>query len=361
MFLYLVLLIIIVVTTFIATTKEYYNIRNYILIFNSSLLICFAGFRKMGFDYYSYKDIYERIPGLLELFANPKSIFNFEFNVEWIYVLTNSFFSSLGLSFEVFIFFIALLSVSLIAVSYKKLTNLYLWALVIYFARFFFLREMGQVRQGIAAGIVLLSIQFIIKKQFYKFLCTIIIASGFHSVALAAIPIYFIYHFNFNRCTILFSTILSIALGYIGVFTMFVETFQTILPSPIVRYTFSDSYGYSLGIFNPTALVQFIILIMMLVFKNKLKNKMMHYPIILNFYWVSTVVLFLFNDSAVIAARTSNVFTTVEPIIIVSFIYLVKNKLFGYFIIIIYYFLMLYLNLYSRLGDVYIPYESIFH
>ena len=51
---------------------------------------------------------------------------------------------------------------------------------------------MTQIRIGVATGIFLISIQFIINRQFIKFLICIAIAVFFHVTVLLVLPLYFL-------------------------------------------------------------------------------------------------------------------------------------------------------------------------
>lgn len=108
------------------------------------------------------------------------NIFNFEFG----YNLFTTAASNLNLSFQVFIFLISLINLTVLGwMIYQYSSNAYI-SYMMYIILGLYDFGFSGLRQSLALSIILISYHFINKKKLLFFLISIIIASLFHSTAL---------------------------------------------------------------------------------------------------------------------------------------------------------------------------------
>ena len=92
----------------------------------------------------------------------------------------------------VFFLIIASLGVGLKFTAIKKYSPYMFLSLLAYYAKYFLLQDMIQIRAGVAAGIFLLSLKHIKERNLKLFLLYIFIASLFHYSAFIYILLYFV-------------------------------------------------------------------------------------------------------------------------------------------------------------------------
>jgi hypothetical protein len=105
----------------------------------------------------------------------------------WVYkFITN------GASYNGFVFFIAFLSIGIKYVYFNTLQNP-LWALFIYIGLFYINVEYNVVRQGLAIALVFLGVDSAVRKNFFGFLCFLLLAASIHISSFLLFPFYFLY------------------------------------------------------------------------------------------------------------------------------------------------------------------------
>ena len=232
-------------------------------------------------------------------------------------------------------------------------------SLLYYYCRFFFNRDMGQIRSALACTILLYSIKYLKEKKLGKFLFIIIIASLFHSAAIIFVICYPVYSYFYNKeltiKNVLLPVSLSILLSFIiNPLLMYIVRF---FPS-YANYVISDYYTRGGGLKNPIILMQVLILISFIVFSSdRLKNnKYIKTAFIV--YLVGTIILVSFNQYPTLAGRASTLFSSTEILLVP----LIFNKFFNRYVrwllvlvisIFIFYLIFIYSNLYIH----FVPYN----
>ncbi|SFS53669.1 EpsG family protein [Lutibacter maritimus] len=181
MIIYLTLFLIATILYFSANRKTP-SIGYYIFI---GLLILVSGFRDMigGYDVYIYGEVYEYINKYTYL----RSTFEKGFIAYFI-----------GLNYingqREFMFFItALIMVLLHFYTIKKYSPILYMSAFIFFCKFF-LMSFVYLRQGLAMGLVWLSIRYVIQKRYMPFVCIVLLAFFMHKSAILFLPFIVIAH-----------------------------------------------------------------------------------------------------------------------------------------------------------------------
>jgi transmembrane protein EpsG len=167
------------------------------------ILVLFAGFRDMigGYDIYVYGNVYEIDWRLILGFPG----FEIGFRVFMILL------KLISDKREFFIFATALCMLALHFKIIKRNSALPYFAVFIYFCKFF-LFSFVYLRQGIAMGIIWLSIPYILERKYLKSVPFIIISFLFHHSALMFLPMLFFSSRKFTNAQLLISIFLFLIL-----------------------------------------------------------------------------------------------------------------------------------------------------
>ncbi|WP_282178807.1 EpsG family protein [Maribacter stanieri] len=333
--------------------RKYFNLIFIIFcfLFLISLVTFRGGIRNDTEVYIAYfYDSADSIKSLVKNFVNSRHEPGY---------LTVEFLNKKIINNHVFHFFIiGCISLIFLFKSLKEYTTYFYLGLSLYFLRFFFLRDLNQIRAGIALSIVLYSIKYISTKKVAPFYFIILLAASFHKTALLIIPFYYINNYiikkPFSNKRLFFVLIIAFCISLIEI--------KKIVGGLIIKYIPSSaSYvsGYlseSGNVFSLIVLYQVLIFVLFVLFEDKLKNKQCHYYTIRNMLFCSLILLFVFNDFAILSSRLSTVFATVEIIVLPSFVLLFRNKVLVKTLYFFFFFFLFYINVYKRLGEEYMLY-----
>jgi hypothetical protein len=308
------LFIIFFILSLLALTMPIRFCNKYLFTFFWILLILTSAFRgDVDRDYGGYIDMLQR---------------TYTFVVEPTFVFFSKIINNFLGGKYIFIFiFYALLGVSIKMYAIKKLTNLKFFSLLIYFCGFFILQEMTQIRVGVAAGFMLISIIFLEKRNLSFFLLSSLFAFLFHYSAIIIFPLWFIYKIN---KPILF---LLIPVSY---FVYFIDINLIYnLPIPGVNDKISmyqiiadeKVEVVKTNVFNYILLLNIILYYIFLSNYNLLKNKNKYFPILIRIYLISISTYILFAKMPIFSTRVSEIYGVVQIIIIPFLFYIFKMKL----------------------------------
>ena len=242
---------------------------------------------------------------------------------------------------------IALLAVLLNLSCYKKYTRYFFVATLLYFVHTFALREMIQIRAGVAAALCLFSVRYIERRSLLHFCVAIMIASSFHLASIVFLSVYWVYWRKWSKKIWIRIICLSLL---VGIFMPLGRLLSHIsiggIGARIATYTWMIGSNES-GIFNITFFKQFIFCIFSLLYWQKLNSKVPHFNIFFVCMAMSLCWLSLWNDFPIISNRVATFFSITEVLIVPSYIYLVKRRSIPVAIgvIVFYAFLTLWLNI----------------
>lgn len=322
----------------------------------SSLLALLAGLRfYTGYDFLSYKEFFQNTDKLTD-------VFNGTIDAESGYLFLNYVFSSIGLNFYFFILFFSILSISLLSYFLYRYTPYPSLFLMYYYARFFLVRDMGQIRSALACIILLYAIPFMLKKRFFPFLLVILLASFFHITALFFIAAYFI-NILFEKLTLKNVLFLLIVSTGIGVLIQFPQLYSWVIPGRYMAYFTSPNYTDGKWIFNPILWMQLAIFFgSLLCIHPAQEEEKIKFNGYLKIYLISSLVLLAAGTLGTVGGRISTLFATSEILLVPYFFTnFTKNKMINIILFIIFtmgIFILIFIvsGAYSK----YIPYQTIF-
>ncbi|MFL2100932.1 EpsG family protein [Desemzia sp. FAM 23991] len=321
------------------------------------LLAIIAGFRfYTGYDFNSYGKFYSEV-------ENISDVFNGSIEAESGFLFLNFLFKSMGFNYHTFILFFALFSLLLLTNFVYKFTSFPSLVLLYYYARYFLVRDMGQIRSAMACIILLYSIPYVLNKKPFQFLVIVFVASLFHITAWSFIIVY-IFHYLFKHLTVKNITCLLGISFLIGVIVQIPSIYIWAIPERYNAYFTSPSYTNGQWILNPILWMQLMLFFTALILSypklNEEKNK---FNIILKIYFLASLILIFSGTLSTVGGRLGTLFATSEifivPIIFSSF---TKNKLvnmllFSGFTFAVFCLIFIISETYID----YMPYETIFN
>lgn len=246
----------------------------------------------------------------------------------------------LQISFALF----ALLGVTLKVKALNELSNSFFLSCLLYISGFYILHEMTQVRVGVAAGFLLLSLKYVERKELSRFLLFILLASLFHYSSVLFLPVYFFSANTFNRnCYILLLiAVYLLAIFKINIINIIDFTGISYKISVYVNATKNKEFK-AVNIWNLNFLLH-TGLVLLFILKRKIFIKHnAYFYLMLKLQILSLVMFVLFASIPVFAFRTSELFAISNFCLIPSLIYLFKSKAPGYALVMLFCLLNIYM------------------
>lgn len=305
----------------------------YFFIMMTISMIVFAGVRGInsGIDDHQYIDFFNQAsPGMgLFDFDQVKNDYRYESFFLYLAYLISSF----TRNGYVFIFIIALISVSINAITYKKASNLILVSLSIYSAHLFINKDMNQIRFGLSSAFGMLSVLFLLERRWFYAIAFLILSSQSHSTGYALLLFIPFIFFPRNKYIPICMFLAAIPIGIIGGKSLILDHVSLFsnLADRVNSYEGTE-FDTVIPVFSLGNIknIVFICLYVYFVFDGKKvsnENRIAYGLIV--FYAIGASVRVTFSDFSIIGGRVGNLFLQVEPIILSLIIYKIKNKYLG--------------------------------
>lgn len=351
---YLGLLSIMFIFAFLDVCEErqFPNYKNIFLTFFFIMLFFIASFRyNTGYDYDSYKDIFNRVSG--------STLFNMD--IEFGFTTLCYVLKLLGLSFEVLIFIMALVS---LVFKYKAIKQYSIYpfiSLVIYFSGNFIIQDFGQIRQGLAIALSLYSIRYIKERKLVGYLILMAFAIAFHYSAVIFLPFYFIGNIKLANRQMIIILAFSFVIYAVFRFGVFEFIFTRIINLPYVINKYKAYSGAPLGFTGFTFIFRVVIFVAFVLLERDIRNNCTYYDILKSGYFLSIIMYIVFNVNEGLATRGALYFKTFEILLIPYIVYGVKNKIVVFNTILIFYLYSLKDLVGALMGQTekFIPYKNL--
>lgn len=135
----------------------------------------------------------------------------------WLWILVKSFGGDIHDAY----FVTCVIALFCYYVSISKYTSYILTVWSFIYIRIFCVSNIIQIRQGLAMAIILLGLQYIEKRCFWKFLITVILAALIHKTVVVVILLYPLTFINWNESKFFIGVVLFTFLSVIGISEMF--------------------------------------------------------------------------------------------------------------------------------------------
>lgn len=299
---------------------------------NNSLLVFFyclaiivgllIGFRGMEDE---LTRLYIRFPALFEITNDNFSVF---FERGLITGILSSLFQQVGLSSQEFLLLFGLSSLMIHAIYYKKFTPFFFVAFVVYLSHEVIFKEFHQVRAGLASALVLPAIYYLCSNRIKIYFYVVLLAGLVHYVGFILFLLFFVRK-RIQLSYMLVILLISLIFSQLGVFKEIIFYLANIglLPEFINIYM-TGEYLYDIGLNHPKIIQQLVVLFLALVLLIRYgsSNLPPYHNIIINTYFLSSILFILFSDMVILATRFSAMLNSVEPILLVNLAYYFKEK-----------------------------------
>ncbi len=263
-----------------------------------------------------YQEFVENVKNLGETTAFDRPLNYGEMGFYYLGVISKT----LSKSGTFYMMFVSAITMIILFFGIKKYSLFPFIALYVYLGRFVN-RNTIQIRAAIACAIIIWGTLYVTKRQLWKYLLVVFIASRFHTSAYLAFPLYLINYVNIKRSYIYWGILVSLIVSF-----YFGGTINDIVSQSDIANEWARSYieedsekAYSNDLTNPVIWYQIFILFIWTFFEGKFSKLTEHYYTIRNAYFYSTVLLIILCQYAILAGRTSTVFATYEIIMIPLF------------------------------------------
>lgn len=324
---YYTLFVIIVIACFfefiISWGKDVLTIKEKSLLFISFLfvffvLVAFSGMRSnVGYDYGSYRELYYGFSNV-EL-SNVR--------LEPFFQFLMSFLHSLDAKFEIFVFIVAIMSVSIKLFTISSVSKYVFLSVLLYFSQDYLARDMGNIRQGLAIAFCALSFLYNAREKTYLFYIYLLIATICHYTAIIFLLVR-VERFFRNRISrefIIFTVLVSIFLGQLISFAN-LEIIAKFLDINYLNVKLSDYankpvYLSEIGL-TAGSVQRLLVFSVFLFLERQLKDSGYYYEL-RSVAWIGLLVYFLFNNFEILAVRGGVYFrffdVFIYPLIISAF------------------------------------------
>ena len=261
----------------------------------------------------------------VESFKFTKTLASFSFNDSYLaysekgYYLLCVIIKTFSSQTYVYLTVVGALSMTFLFKSLRQYCILPVLGLCIYIARYMLARDMNQMRAGLAISIVMAFTYLLAtgnKKDEIKYVLMCWLVSFLHTSMLVAIPIVLMNNVHIKKKWIYIGVAVSFFVS--AVFSNQIMDF--ISQSDIIQDMATDyvdkegdnDKAYAADLTNPMIYYQCIILFLFTYFEDKLAPLSKYYYVFRNGYFMSTVVLIVLCQYAILSARVSTIFATFE-------------------------------------------------
>lgn len=372
MWLYSILFGFIFIISFLEITNLKRNNRILLLVIFSMILIFVSGIRwKTGTDWGLYYNFFQDNNTLNDFIGNASD----PQGIELGYGIINLIIKNIFIEYNIFLILIAFFIISIKLRWMLKYTMFPATAVFINFSTYF--GDVFFIRQILAIAITIIAFDFIIKKEKYKYLFIVLIASTIHTSALFFIPAYWVYHSKVSiRLIVLFlivSILLDITKINIYILNIFLENFSSDMGKifqKIHAYYLLGQSGENFGQAVDNSLRMFLALVRRLFFipiyiytLKTLSLKNLYYRGCFNLVIFGHVVFFIMSMISIDFAGRLSMYYYIYEILLISTLLAWKNSIkyrLSILFLIMLYCLMKYGYLIYSLNEYYLPYNTIF-
>ena len=324
------------------------------------MLSLFAGTRvAVDNDYLLYKEFFQFVNGDFEYFK--KNFNNLELS---IFIIPNFlriyFISPTDIINGSFLLF-AIIAVSLKLYSIKKYSNYFLLSFIFYLSSLFFMHEMTTIRAGVAAGILLLSIQDFERKNTFSFSIKMSISLLFHYSSVLVIICY-IFMLKVKKIKYYYyGLVISFVIAITKINVLTLLFLDRLFPKVKIYLELQEKINENkVNIFNFKILFSLFILLLF-SFQYKKLCKIKYFDVLYKLHILSILIFFALSPTAIVfSIRSFELISIVQVLLAPMILYLFspKFKYIGVGIVLVFSAIQLYYII--SVQDIFRPYQSWF-
>ncbi|EPM6963357.1 TPA: EpsG family protein [Vibrio alginolyticus] len=334
--------------------KQLRDIRALFYLYFVIFLILFSGLRSLGVgtDDFTYYDKFLEVPSIIHWIDGD---FTYSFAKVWMepaYIFIGAISKSISLHPTALFLPVAFLSITIASYYYKKISPYYFMSMMLFFSHTYLYRDINQMRSAIACAIGLGIVWAIYHRKKLASVVLIVVSTCFHMVGLTYLVALTFEKISHIRKLHLYCLILAIVISLSGFVSIIIGniTFLGVISTKIAGYTSTDRFVNSVGLFDVTNIKNILVFLCCYYFWNSLSNRYELFRVCFTFFTFGMLWRIAFSELGVLAARVATVFTITEVILIPMLVGIFKQKIIPTIIVVIYAFLMLYINLFLKDG-----------
>ena len=357
MLFYNIIYILILILTIVSLLKRNKKSQKLVYYFITFLLFILSFIRwETGTDWENYFNTFKYATSITNIIAVEEIGFRF----------LNFIIRSISENYTIFLFFTSIILYSFKYPILYKLSEIPI--LTIFMTVSLYLGDIFYVRQAIAGAIILFSLKYIFRKEFFKFLIFIIMSTLIHNTAIIFLPAYYIINYiNFNKKKYIIFFILSIAVS------MFIQDILVKLSlffpdnySNRINYyllQLNNNFNYKNGtdkikILISASLNRIFLLSVFYSFRKKVSDKIIK---LFELYYFGSLLFIIFTPLSFTFGRIVYYYDLIQLLIYPSLYKYINNK-YNKLIFLILFFTYCYLKykvLINTFYPFYIPYRTI--
>ena len=279
-----------------------------------------------GIYFRAYHDLGEKLDAsnILNMAIDGKK----QVHMEWLYLFFANAIYEAGISFYIFTF---LLAIAAITIKYKAFTEHAIYpafAMLLFMYPTLLVSDGGQMRQGMAMGILLFSFKYIKERKLLLFLFIVYLAASFHTSAVVFIITYWIVLIPMNSTRILIAVLISMALSplklyqYISLLDSFASTG---VYSGFQSYESLDIEETSVRFIKLSDLICILYTYFLVTYDKAACQKIPYYEYMRNIGVLGICLYFVFRWNDIFASRLVSNYLIYMPIVLVNIVAAVSN------------------------------------
>ncbi|MGY6563449.1 MAG: EpsG family protein [Halomonadaceae bacterium] len=296
--------------------------------FLCSFIFLIVSLRYASVDYFSYLRIYEGVgdfskfgPFIYSLNPNTPVEVGFALLIILEKLLFGHYF--------IFVALFSTISLLIKFYAFKKLSPYVILSLLLYLSDEYFWKDLGQIRNAMASGIVLWALYYAYLRKFWIFLVLVFSASLFHGAALVALPFYLVGKIGsrFFLFSAIIASLLTVAL-FGGIGQLLVDLGRLLglaETSRLIKYVESQ-YVAGVRPFGGTFNLQLLICLLLISFKKSLSQKWSINEFFIPAYVYGSCLFFIFLDYGIVGGRIREMIAIpIACVILPSFVLLFRG------------------------------------
>lgn len=239
------------------------------------------------------------------------------------YLYLNKILASLGFDFGMVSIIIVSISMVLKSITLHKYGGYVFLALFMYMSSTYLFEEHVHIRQGLANGITIYSIRYILDKKLWKFLLCIVIAYQFHESVIVFVLAYWIANFKVNSLMIGWVVCIAIIASLTGMNTI-IDKLMEFMPFGQDKFEAYESDLYATGDVAIGDIVK-VLTILAIVLFNKYAEHDRYYCVFRNLF-VMGVLLYFFLGKGIFGIRLPNYYLVFIGLLASRMVYVFTGK-----------------------------------
>ena len=181
-----------------------------------------------GYDRYIYGELFDEVADVNRAGGNIVTAYIFEqYASELGFCWINVAISYLTANRYIYILIVTVSIYALLFISFKRYIDNYPFALVLFMGLIFFF-TFTYLRQLIGVGVGWLSIEYVYKKKFWKFLVVVLLATLIHNSAIILLPIYFLPIKQYSKKMVIVLMVFCFVVGITGIPSSIFEIYGSV-------------------------------------------------------------------------------------------------------------------------------------